>query len=121
MTYEQLMQTVHRVKLPAWYRQNPHPPKVTVLLGDDEYRELNCSLHKNWHPSVLELADDNNPSSGKFNVGGFDVLHIAMRNYQEIILSPSETLPYNEVRRAGAVRDKDATYTVAPESKKDGE
>ena len=120
MTYEQLMQTVHRVKLPVWYRQNPHPPKVTVLLGDEEYHELLCDLHRLWHSSMFTLADDNNPSLGKFDMGGFDVIHVAMRNYQDIILSPSETLPYNEARRAGAVR-KDTTYTVALESKKDGE
>lgn len=120
MTYEQLMQTVHRVKLPAWYRQNPHPPKVTVLLGDEEYHDLLCDLHRIWHPSVLEQADDNNPSSGKFNIDGFDVINVAMRNYQDIILSPTGPLPYNEERRAGAVR-KDTTYTVALESKKDGE
>lgn len=120
MTYEQLMQTVHRVKLPAWYRRSLHSPKVTVLLGDEEYHELLCDLHQYWHPSVINLADDNNPSSGKFNMDGFDVIHVAMRSYQDIILSHSGTLLYNEARRAGAVR-KDTTYTVALESKKDGE
>ena len=102
MTYEELMRDVHRNKLPAWYHLYPDVPKITVLLGDYEYHKLLQSITLYSYQDLM--VNNNNPSDGKFMLYDWDIINVATRSYQQIILS-HETL--NPIQKAGKF-DKDA-------------
>ena len=89
MTVDQLLHTIKRDKLPKWYRHNMASPVITVLLGDKEYHELERSLYQHSYQSLFEFNGNNNPSAGKFDLYDWVVIHVAMRSYQDIILSPT--------------------------------